>query len=389
MIAGKDPLKMNATITRRRLLQTLPALSVAQSWAARINWSATDTDLVYLAVSGSSPGVYRATWAPQTGHLGDPVLAAEIKAASFLAFAKRGALRLLFAVSEANGPNAQVHSFRVQPDGGLEHVSTQPTLGNGPTHLDASPDGRAIVVANYGGGSTTSFRVLPDGTLSDPVSHFTYAEGTAHAKASHAHSARFTPDGKHLLVNDLGLNAIYIYRADTTTADLHPIGTWHGRPGSGPRHLALHPNGKWMYSVNELDSTVDVLRWDNAHGTLTSVAHVSTLPADFPPGKAFAGEIGISPDGKSLYVGNRVANDTVAVFSLEDQGKTLRLLQFASHGGRNTRHLTCDPRGKWLVLSNIGSGEIVILPRLPGGTLSDAIQRTPLPGVMFVGFPSR
>lgn len=208
-------------------------------------------------------------------------------------------------------------------------------------------------------------------------------------ESAHAHSARFTSDSRFLLVNNFGLDQILIYRVDPLTAVLTPHSTpvWAAKPGSGPRHIAFHPNGRWIYCLNELDSTVEILQWDSKAGTVTSAGRVSSLPKNFPPGKAFSGEIQVSPDGRNLYIGNRVASDTMAVFRIEKAGGGLTLIQLANNGGRNTRHFAIDPTGRWLILCEIASNTVVILERSAStGRLSEPVHTYPLESPMFVGF---
>ncbi len=179
---------------------------------------------------------------------------------------------------------------------GLTKLNEESSLGGGTTFISAKNG--CVFVANYGGGSVTSFRIKPDGSLSKPVSHFQFqGTGPNHDRQehSHVHSALSSPDGRFLLVNDLGLDRIVIYRVDPATAELKPNDPpyFSVRPGAGPRHLVWHPNSRWLYNINELDSTVDLLDWNSSAGTLKLRGFVSTLSPDFPKNTAFAGEITI------------------------------------------------------------------------------------------------
>ncbi len=304
---------------------------------------------VLLGTQGKvSKGIYTASFNPANGALGPITLAAEVASPTFLALHQTGLRQIVYAVSEVDGPGASVSAFAVVHGGEtLTPLNRQPTGGDTPTHLSLTPDGRALAVANYGGGSITTFRIAPDGTLSAPVSHIQYTGSGPDANrqtSPHAHSAQFTPDGHWLLVNDLGLDRINVYRLDSATASITPAAPpfWSATPGAGPRHITFHPNGRWIYSVNEMGNTVDQLGWDAATGHLTPLSHTSTLPPDFPPHKADAGEILCSPDGHHLYVGNRIAAETVAVFDIHPTTGALTLQP--ARPQRRPKHPPPQPR---------------------------------------------
>ena len=375
----------------------LGALSVAASQAAFPQGG----DLLHpashhvlLGTQGKiSRGIYAAPFDPATGALGPMTLAAEIPAPTFLALHRSAGRTVLYTVSEVDSPAACVAAFVVT--GGeprLTPLNRQPSEGTGPTHLSLTHDGRALAVANYGGGSVTTYRLAADGTISAPVSHLRYAgSGPNHDRqgAPHAHSAQFSPDGRFLLVNDLGLDRIDIYRVDDATAAITPATPpfWTARPGAGPRHVAFHPNGHWLYSVNELDSTVDQLQWNASAGTLTPLSRISTLPPGIPPNSTGAGEILCSPDGRHLYVGNRVISQTLAAFEIDPASGALTLAQITANGGKTTRHFALDPTGRWMLLANQDSGSIVVLARDPAtGRLSEPRHTYPLDSAMFTLF---
>ncbi len=196
------------------------------------------------------------------------------------------------------------------------------------------------------------------------------------------------PDGKSVLVNDLGLDRIFVYELDPATSKLTPAATpfWSAKPGSGPRHIAFSPKVDLIYSTDELTSMVDVLRWDATHRSITPVSSASTLPPDFPKDKAFVGEVAVSRDGRNVYAGNRVADDTIAVFDVKASGE-LSAVQFAPSGGVNCRHITLDPTNRWMVISHQKSGDITVLARdAKTGRLSAPVHATPVTHPMCVVF---
>ena len=349
---------------------------------------------VLLGTGGKvSRGIYSAPWNVATGELGPITLAAELPVPNFMAIRRAGARTFVYAVSEGEGANAKVTAFAYEPGQGslLRKINDQSSEGDGPTHVSVSPDGHVLALANYAGGSVTSYRLGADGSVSAPVSHEQYSghgPDASRQQQPHAHSAAFSPDGRFLLVNDLGLDRINVYKVNASSGAIvrNDPPFWSARPGSGPRHIAFHPNGQWLYSVNELDSTVDILGWNAQGGRIEAKGHVSTLPPDFPPKKAFAGEILLSKDGRHLYVGNRIAAETIALFDVADKGSSLHLTQLASNGGKLTRHIALDPTGRWMLVSNQGSGAVVVLERDPAtGRLSEPRHTYALDTVMFAG----
>ena len=329
----------------------------------------------------NSKGIYLADWDPATGAISNITLSAALESPTWLALSPRAPY--LYALSEIDA--GKVTAFDLRHGKGdsltLQHLNEQSTEGAGPAHVAVNVDGRSVFASNYGSGSLTSYTVEKTGALSAPVSHFQYTPVDAdpvHAKP-HAHEATPSPDGRFLLVDDLGSDRIWIYHIEQSTGKLtaNSPAFWQGPHASGPRHLTFHPNGKWVYNVNELDSTVDLLYWDAAAGTLTSHGDpVSTLPADFPKGKAFCSEILTSPDGRFVYAGNR-RQETIAVLDVDPSDGSVKLAQLAPHGGENARHVTLDPTGQFLLVALQSSNGIVVMRRdASTGRLSDPLHTT-------------
>ena len=216
-------------------------------------------------------------------------LAVESDNPTFLALSPDG--KHLFAANEIGEYEGEktgaVSGFTVDRAGAkLTHINTVSSAGTGPCHVSVDQTGHGLFCANYSGGSAASFHIDDAGKLSQAVSQFHY-EGHGpvadRQEASHAHRATVTPDGRYVLINDLGLDCIHIYHLDPATAKLTPGDPqqWTAKPGSGPRALRFHPNGKWAYCLNELTSTVDVLAWDGKAGALNSLQHVEPLPKGY------------------------------------------------------------------------------------------------------------
>jgi 6-phosphogluconolactonase len=218
--------------------------------------------------------------------------------------------------------------------------------------------------------------------LSEAVSFFQY-EGhgpdTQRQKGPHAHRVTVSPDNRFLLVNDLGLDAIHIYRLDAATARLTPNepSAWRSSPGAGPRALQFHPNGQFAYCVAEMASSVIVLRWDPRRGALETVQEVVMRPPDFQ-GTTGGSDIVIDREARFAYASDRF-DDIVATFAISGRDGRLTLLNRTSCGGTVPRHLALDPTGRWLLVANQGSDNIAVLGRdVRTGALTESGESFPL-----------
>ena len=318
--------------------------------------------------SGIGPGVFAAQF--ENGTLTQPELLAKVDSPGFLAKAKGS--DLLFA--QATAPNAEgkrvsvAVAYRIGAGHHLTEVSRAFSQDGGGCHVGVSHDARAVFISNYGPGNVSSFFVDPTGKLSEvsfiqfPASE--HGPNKARQEQAHAHSGLVSPDGDFVFVNDLGCDRIHVYKLDHATAKLEPHKPdhWAGTPGAGPRHLALHPNGKWIYNINEMASTVDQLQWNATHGVLTTKGTWSTVP-DGSPGKADSNpsELCFSKDLRFLYAANRL-HESFGVFSIDPATGGLTLIQERMNPGIHSRHMTIDPTGKWLLSANQFSGDISVFP---------------------------
>jgi 6-phosphogluconolactonase len=227
---------------------------------------------------------------------------------------------------------------------------------------------QAVFVADYGNGSLASYRVTAKG-LEGPVSHFTaefarlgLGPDKKRQESPHIHCAVLSPDERHLLVSDLGTDHIWIFSVDVKTAVLTETKNFfHAKPGAGPRHTHFHPSGKWIYSINEMASTVDVLGWDAQAGTLTGLADLPLRAASFT-GNSAGAELDIDRGGRFLYASNRF-EDTLVVYSIDAATGALTFVQRIGSGGKNPRDFTLDPSGRWLVAANQDTPNVVVFAR--------------------------
>lgn len=317
------------------------------------------TVLVGTYTDKESRGIYRFRFDDATGVLTADGLAAETKNPSFLTSDPKG--QFLFAVNETD-PSGGVSAFAIAAKtGALTLINQQPSGGGSPCHLTLDHTGRFLLIANYGG----SAAVLPvgaDGTLSPAVARVA-PEGRGpqpNQDGSHVHGVYLDPANRLLLVPDLGIDKVLLYRFDAKNGSLTP-----GDPpaaalksGAGPRHLALSPDNRFVYVVNEIDSTVTTFAFDTDRGRLEARETVSTLPEGFA-GKNTTAEIAVHPSGRFVYASNR-GHDSIAVFAVDAAKGALRRVEVVPVGGREPRHFTIAPSGRWLLAAHQKSDGIAV-----------------------------
>jgi 6-phosphogluconolactonase len=327
------------------------------------------SDHQYLVYVGTytgkgSEGIYATNFDPATGASSPVVLSAATDNPSFLTIDPKG--RFLYAVNELdtyrNEPTGAVSAFVIDRESGklnlLQQVSS---LGKGPAHLSLDTSARFLLVANYNSGNYAVFPIGADGRLG-PHSAFVQDVGSSvnpeRQAGPHAHSIQVTPDNRFVLVADLGIDELLVYRFDTARGSLTPGNPTSVRvdPGAGPRHVAFALSGKFVYLVSEMGSTVTVFICDPERGTLEGKQTISTLPKNFV-GPNRAAEIAVDATGRFLYVSNR-GDDSIVVFSINPADGNLTALQWVSSGGKTPRHFTIDPTGKWLLVANHNSNDI-------------------------------
>ena len=304
--------------------------------------------LVYFGTytGAKSKGIYLSRLDLATGTLSTPELAGEAVSPSFLAI--HPTRRFLYAVNEvsnfAGKKSGAVTAFAIEAGTGkLARLNQQPSGGDGPCHLNVDATGKYVLIANYGGGSCAAFPVGADGQLG-PASAFVQHEGSSvnrqRQQGPHAHGAYLAPDNRFAFVPDLGLDKVLVYAFDTARGSLTPNEPAFGAvpPGSGPRHLTFHPNGKHVYVINEMLCTITAFAYDPERGSLDARQTISTLPRgeSVRRGDSTA-EIEVHPNGKFLYGSNR-GHDTIAVFSIQPDTGALRR-PTPVHPGKNTARL--------------------------------------------------
>lgn len=348
----------------------------------------------YTGSSGNGEGIYSYEYEPQTGALHNRRLVARTPSPSWIVV--HPSRRFLYAVNEVadfHGTSGSVSAFAIEPGSGeLRALNTVSSEGAGPAHLSLDATGSFALVANYGGGSIAVLPIDATGKLGAPTEVRKNESNVGAARATnapsgsfaisghdapHAHMISVSPDNKFVLTTDLGQDRIYIYGFDAATGKLAQ--PYHGHfvtlpTGDGPRHFAFHPNGKWLYSIQEEASTVVFFRWDAERGQLQEEQKQSTLPAGFA-GTSFASEILVALNGRTLYAANRL-HDTIAVFSIDGSGR-LEWQSETPTGGDYPVQCRIEPGGRFFFACNRKSDAITSFRIEPGtGALRPTGQYT-------------
>lgn len=333
---------------------------------------------------GASKGIYTYRWNPDTGELTEQALAAEVEMPTYLVLAPDG--KHLYAANEAEDFHGQhsggVTAFAVH---GAKLTALNAVLagGTGTCNVNTDHTGRAVFCANYNSGSASSFHVEDSGKLSNMVSHFQYQGHGPVAdrqEGPHAHRVTPSPDNRYLYVNDLGLDCIHIYKLHAATAKLTPNDPpqWKSAPASGPRALRFHPNGKFAYCVDELDSSVQVLRWHAGNGALELVQKLKLIPENYSGPTSTGCDIVITRDGRHAYAANR-GLDCVDSFAVDPATGKLTFLSRTTSGGKVPRDLALDPSEKFVLVANQVGDTIAVFPRdAKTGRLSDQGKTFPI-----------
>lgn len=331
-----------------------------------------------IANGGSGQGIYLYERNVGSGELTLVKLAAECASPSCLAL--HPSQKYLYAGNEidsypgAHGKGGSVTAYAVNKEtGDLALLNAVSSEGKGPAYISVDRSGKYVLAANYDDGSVAVLPIHPDGSLG--VATYSHKDtGQPGAKRAtnapkdgfaisghdgpHAHMILASPDNKYVLYTDLGQDRIYVSALDGATGTLTPDKTaaFASLPsGDGPRHFAFHPNGHWLYSIQEEGSTVVFFRYDAEAGVLVSQQTVSTLPAGFR-GTNFTSEVLVSADGKFLYAANRL-HDTIAIFAIAADGR-LTLQGEVSTLGDYPASFNIDPSGSFLYACNLRSDSI-------------------------------
>jgi 6-phosphogluconolactonase len=313
-------------------------------------------------VEGKATGVHRCAYDAATGAL---TLVETVRTGpnpSFLALGPGG--RTLYAVHETTeGPNGEgtVSALRLDSAGRATPLNAQPSGGRAPCHLAVEPEGEFAFVANYGSGTIGVLRLLSSGqlgALTDIVEHGGSGPNRARQEGAHAHMVLPGPGG-FVYAADLGADRVFTYRLNRQWGTLHPAAEpWAAPPGSGPRHLAFDPTGRFAYVLAELTPAITALRVDAATGSLAPV-HTLALTANGRD-KALGGEVQCSADGRFVYASLR-GEDAIVTCAADPDSGALEVVGRTPSGGKTPRFFALGPGGRYLLAANQDSDTVVSL----------------------------
>ena len=315
-------------------------------------------------VQGKGEGIYIYRMDESSGALELINKATGIANPSYLAFDSTH--RFLYAVNELKKfegqPTGTISAFAMDPKTGkLEFLNRQLTHGTDPLHVVIDKQNEYVFVANFMSGSVCVLPVLKDGTLakaSDFIQHQGSSINPVRQTGPHPHSVWLDRANRFLLVPDLGLDKLIVYKFDRERGMLEPnrVPWVKTTPGAGPRHMAFHPGGKFAYLINELDSTMVALRYDGQTGTLKVLQVVSTLPDGFE-GASTCSHVEVTPSGAFVYGSNR-GHDSIAIYRIDQRTGKITLEGHEPSKGRTPRNFAIDPTGRFLLAANQDSSTI-------------------------------
>lgn len=354
--------------------------------------------LVYIGTDtgGESEGIYVSALDETTGALSPPQLAAAVGNPGFLAM--HPSKPLLYSVAASRAADGawkeEVAAFAVQKDGRLSLLNTRPSGGSGPCHISVDAAGRVLLLANYNGGNVVSYPIRDDGRLEPAASTVQHKGASVNLQRQmhpHPHGIYPGPTQIRAYVPDLGIDKVMIHQLDVAGGRLLPSNPAYAatEAGGGPRHLAFHPNGRWAYVNLELTSRVAAYRVDAATGALEGFEGLSSLPPGARSEGNSTAEILVHPGGRFLYVSNR-GHDSIAVFTIDPQGGSLRFVEATASGGRTPRSFGIVPGGRFLVAANQDSHNVRVFRIDPErGTLTPAGHEVAVDRPTYVRFMRR
>ncbi len=401
---------MNHNVSRRQLLKTSSAALLPSRAPFSARAAAPRRMLAYVGTysspqgpegsKGNGKGIYVFNMDTATGSLTEQQVCEDERNPASLAL--HPSAKYLYAANEVSNFDSRhagaVTAYAIDARSGhLTRLNIVSSEGAGPAHLSVHPSGKYVLVANYRGGSFAVLPIRPDGLVASAtdVKQDTQTPGPIHAKSAppgsfaisghdrpHAHMIESDPSGNFVLGCDLGTDTIHVWRLNKQSGKLDPVSDVSVPAGDGPRHFVFHPNGKWLYSIQEESSTLILFDFDPKSGAMKARQQISTLPASFA-GTNFTSEVRISSDGKLLYAANRL-HDSIAVFAIGASGE----LAFASETwtrGDYPRSFTIDPSGKFLYCCNQRSDAVTCfrINRATGGlTFTDRYTAVGTPSII-------
>lgn len=311
-------------------------------------------------------GVYVYEFNTQSGQLKKTYSVDSMVNPSFLTISPNG--KYLYTCTETKLPaHGNITAFRIDSTKGrVSYINKQTSAGKNPVYVSVYQSNRFVVTGNYSDGTVTVLRTHENGSLHPPVQTIPFMDSSinkARQDRSHIHSTVFSPQNDYLYLSDLGADKIRAFKFDTSqsepliSADNYTV---HTKPGSGPRHFTFHPNQKFAYCIEELSGMV--VAYSYSQGKLDSLQSIFSYSKKQ---ETYSGaDIHISPDGLFLYTSNRGEQEnTIAIFSIAPMSGKLKLVGHQTTYGNHPRNFTIDPTGKFLLVANQMTNNIIVFKR--------------------------
>ncbi|WP_453992786.1 lactonase family protein [Bacillus nitroreducens] len=309
---------------------------------------------------GDSKGVYTFTLDIDEKKIQDVKLAATLENPTYVTVSQDN--RFLYSVIK-EGETGGVAAYEIDSQtGDLKALNSMVSDGASPCHVSVNKANTQVVTANYHKGTIELNSINSESGRIESIQSVVAHEGSGpheRQEKPHTHFSGFTPDEKYVVAVDLGIDQLITY--EIQEEGLKEVTRLSVKPGSGPRHIAFHPNGKHAYIMTELSNEVIALSYDSNNGSFTELQYISTIPGDFTDNSQ-GSAIHISKDGKFVYVSNR-GHNSIAVFQVDETSGNLTLVERVSSGGDWPRDFVFDPTEKFLVGSNQESSNLVLYSR--------------------------
>ena len=269
----------------------------------------------------------------------------------------------LYYVEEVGKREGMINATRLnRTDLSFEKLSAMKTQGNGPCHVEVSPDKGTLIASNYSSGNFTAFALSPNGEINQELSNYPFEANSIHPtrqKRSHIHSAFYSPNGKNVFIQDLGGDHIYQFEANAIHKNGQPYTTYTTPKGAGPRHIAFSSDNRFVYVINELNGTIDVYGLDKK-GFIRQ--HLQNIATDTTVGDNLCAHIRLSADSKFLYASNRGDKNSIAVYAVAKNGK-LTLQQVIASGGKGPRHFEFTKDENYIIVAHQYTNNVTLLHR--------------------------
>ncbi len=304
-------------------------------------------------------------------------------------FVANPTLPIVYVANDVAGKDGSVIAYGVNRDtGALSRINEVDAGGIGTTHLWLDAPSSTLIAANFFSGSATSLAVNADGSVGALASTVRETGSGPHKRQTkaHAHGIALDPTGQWALVSDLGADRVFVYGFDRASRALAPESDEHAyamAPGSGPHHSAFSPDGRFVYTLDELTADVQVLRWDASAARLSAVQSLAVSSAEYQGARSGA-EVLVSRDGRFVYVEDRGEN-TIVAYARDAATGQLSLLQRVASGGDKPWALAIDPSGRWMLVANAAKVSLFRIDAA-AGTLSDTGQSVASATPLSIGF---